>query len=75
MEITEEVVFRPQATLYYKLQSTFNIKPHFGSGVYDRLKKRAVFWWHGSTAKKISYLNSGCIESGQSCMCQDEKVR
>lgn len=56
MEITEEHIFIPQAIVYYKLQSTFNIKLLFGSGVYDRLKKRAVFWWYGGTSKKINLV-------------------
>lgn len=56
MEITEEPVFRPQAILYCKLQSTFSIKLLFRSGVYDRLEKRADFWWHGGTAKKINLV-------------------
>lgn len=53
--MTQEPMLRPQAILYYKLESTFNIKL-FGSGVCDRLKKRAIFWWHGGTAKKIHFV-------------------
>jgi len=56
MEVTEEHIFRPQAILYCKLQTTFNIKLLFGSGVCDRLKKKAVFRWHGGTAKKINLV-------------------
>lgn len=53
--MTQEPMFRPQAILCYKLQSTFNIKL-FGSAVCDRLKKRTVFWWDSGTAKKINLV-------------------
>lgn len=53
--MTQEPTLRPQAILCYKLQSSFNIKL-FGPGVCDRLKKRAIFWCHGGTAKKVNLV-------------------
>lgn len=76
MEITEEHIFIPQAMLYYNLQSTFSTELLFGSGIDDRLEKRAVSCWHGSTAKQINLVVKKWMHwKWSKGMYQNERVR